>query len=83
LIESEERLSSAEVSMPASDAFHETARASLLGASGGDVESETTSSLTLKEASCSQSQNFLSLEVPVHSICIGDKEQRIEKLDLS
>jgi hypothetical protein len=49
LIESEERLSSAEVSMPASDAFHETARVSLLGASGGDVESETTSGLTLKE----------------------------------
>jgi hypothetical protein len=58
LIESEERLSSAKVSMPASDAFHETSRASLLGASGGDVKSKTTSGLTLKEGFLLSISNF-------------------------
>jgi len=44
--------------MLASDAFHEIARASLLGALGGDVESETTSGLTLKEGFLLSISNF-------------------------
>ncbi len=71
MIESEERLSSAEVSMPASDAFHETTGAGLLGASGGDVKSETTSGLTLKEGflfSISKKKFFRSSYTQVQKI---------------